>query len=377
LYSHIIDTLFTLCHRVKELLPVPNQKSGNSQNKSVAKLHLELLGTTKKDVDKLLAKYSLGAFKESTSDFWRALRRSQKPTRLERVLQEIDEGKIPWEDSDDDEEMDTGSVPSRNAIAAITSKPHGSKAAGGEAAAAREHEEQEEVAWLTMTAWELRESLAPDASSQDENPEWTDIHQQKHPEVVHFLEQRRTMKEKSRNSKGQQKQQLLPVKREAPRDAVSSPHVCEDAEADNDSDAAVENEAGVNAMPKRRKVDAAATDRDERGPAKSAKPVKSRTNNGASARGGGDKMASLDPSSSSIAVGDTEDEDDEPVLNQATTDTLADSKAISEKDKVRVCIDTCRRTSVFASVSYCSSTARSVVGMHTARCACFVCVHVI
>jgi hypothetical protein len=101
-------------------------------------------------VEKLLAKYSLSAFKEGTAQFWRVLRRAQKPTKLERVLQDIDEGKIPWEDSDEEEEATLASEASKRAAAASNSEGKGD-------AKPKEKEKEEGPKWLTLTAWELRQ----------------------------------------------------------------------------------------------------------------------------------------------------------------------------------------------------------------------------
>ena len=101
-------------------------------------------------MEKLLAKYSLSAFKEGTAQFWRVLRRAQKPTKLERVLQDIDEGKIPWEDSDEEEEATLASEASKRAAAASNSEGKGD-------AKPKEKEKEEGPKWLTLTAWELRQ----------------------------------------------------------------------------------------------------------------------------------------------------------------------------------------------------------------------------
>ena len=74
--------------------------------------------TKGKDVDKLLNKYSLAAFKESTASFWRKLRRVQEPTNLEKIMQDIEEGKIMLGNSEPpDSDLEEAEVAEKSASA--------------------------------------------------------------------------------------------------------------------------------------------------------------------------------------------------------------------------------------------------------------------
>ena len=278
---------------------------------TLAKVRLELMATTAKDVEKLLTKYSIPAFKESTVGFWRALRRVQPPTNLERVMVQIEDGIIQWNDP---EEADADEGPPPRAAAGSVVPSAGSPAKSPAKAAGRSKEgaavqggaqsrKGTQKRGFIMTAWELREALAPDKADEDENLEWTDIHQQEHPEVKRFLQSR---------SRGQQE-----------RDSAEVVMI-------------VDEEAEMAASkPKRRRVEA---------PAKGA-------GSSASARGikgdggAGSGKASVD--TSPISMADTEEEDEEEELDtrgakrkceKGATVQQNDGVAIDAKDKVSTCM---------------------------------------
>jgi hypothetical protein len=187
--------------RVKDLFPEAGRRQLGSRAaggsvKLRAEVREELLATTKKDVEKLLVKYSLGAFKEATAQFWRALRCAQKPTKLERVLKDIEEGKIPWEDSDDEEQIDSQSEQPASKRAAPPSKSEAKREGKQEQTAKEKREKEKEKEkekegpeWLKVTAWELRQAIDPDADPEgDDFNAFTEIHQEVNEEVRRYVQ---------------------------------------------------------------------------------------------------------------------------------------------------------------------------------------------
>jgi hypothetical protein len=246
--------------RVKELFPEAGGRQLGSRTaggsvKQRAELRAELLATTKKDVEKLLVKYSLGAFKEGTAQFWRVLRRAQKPTKLERVLKDIDEGKIPWEDSDDEEEVDSQS---EQAAASKRAAPPSKSEAKSEAKQEQTAKEKREN-WLKLTAWELRQVMDPDADPEDPAVfnAFTEIHQEANEEVRRHVQKRRNnmaqllAKTNKREARGVAQAKGGAGKRGA---GVS---LDEDADDETCMRGDVEEEVPATSVPKRRKVEAA------------------------------------------------------------------------------------------------------------------------
>ncbi len=256
--------------RVKDLFPEAGRRQLGSRAaggsvKLRAEVREELLATTKKDVEKLLVKYSLGAFKEATAQFWRALRCAQKPTKLERVLKDIEEGKIPWEDSDDEEQIDSQSEQPASKRAAPPSKSEAKREGKQEQTAKEKREKEKEKekekegpAWLKVTAWELRQAIDPDADPEgDDFNAFTEIHQEVNEEVRRYVQKRRSnmaqllAKTSKRDARGVSQAKGGAGKRGA------GTSLDEDADDETGMAGDVKEEVPVTSVPKRRKVEAA------------------------------------------------------------------------------------------------------------------------
>ena len=299
-----------LC-RVEDIFPEAGKKKVDEHAATLAKLRTELLSTTKKDASQLLEKYGLRAFKENTAGFWRALRRAQRPTNLERVIQDIDEGKIKWDDSDAEDVEQEAQRPSTSrapvpvpAVVAAANAAAAPVAAAPSNKAAAEDKRHKKRVGIVMSAWELREAFAPEADPLDDSVEsqWTKLHSQEHPEVKRYLIERKKLLERKRaNDKDPHQshvQEHLPLKKEPRRglQAKASAELARDAAEAGDEEMEKEHDnedvEGASPSPKRRKVEA-----------RGAGGVAS----GKSARG----RANLDVSPQATNLEDTEEEEEE------------------------------------------------------------------
>jgi hypothetical protein len=319
----------------------------------------ELLAATKKDIDALLAKYSLASFKEHTANFWRELRRAQPPTKLEKVMQDIDDGKIKWDETDAEEDEDEAPlisasreaaapsiVPSRDSARASVPDASSSRpavVAGPKVASPAKDAVQAKKNGLVLTAWELRESLtkSDDDDGEDEHglSEWLSIHSQTHPDVKAFLDQRNKRK-KEEQGKGKSAerrlQQVLPAKRESARATqakASAPSDRDAAEAGDEYEGFdsydEDDDEVVTSVPKRRRVEPV---KGAVGGADGGAGGKARGGRGADAAGG---STSAHTQNLADTVADTEEDDDEePVRHQGGTS--ADFNALNPKDKVSI-----------------------------------------
>ena len=285
-------------------------------------------------MDKLLAKYSTAAFKTSTAPFWRAVRSAQKPTTLQKIVNGIESGAIPWEDEDEEHvaslPASVAAEPTRAAPAPTPAPapaapslavpdstipaPASAVAAGNSAEGASSKAASRVVAPLqsagstgdgsgsrsgklgtgfVMSAWELREALDPDQALQDDYPDWSNIHNQTHPEVSKYLAERRTKEEM----------------RVALSKLTESKSALSDAELGSSDD-----DVEVVSMPKRRKVEAPGKKEGRR-------------------RAGVGGSANVDMSAS-MNAGDTEEEDDEEPKRRGGRGN--EPKAASAKDQALI-----------------------------------------
>lgn len=333
---------FSLC-RVKDLFP-ERKKLGSIPAKTVAEVRTGLLAATKKDIGALLEKYSLVSFKEHTANFWRELRRAQPATKLEKVMQDIDDGKIKWDETDAEEHEDEvplisasrddagpSAVSSRDAARAavpaasssapaVTAEP---KVTSPAKAAAQSRKKG-----LALTAWELRESLPKnndDGEEEEGFSEWLTIHAMTHPNVKAFLDQsnKRQKEEQGKGKRAErQQQQVLPAKRESARAThakAGASSDCDAAEADDEYDldaGADDKDEVVTSTPKRRKVE----------PVKGA-GGKARGRRGADAAGGS-------ASAHTQNLADTEEDEEEAARHQGLES--ADANSLNPKDKVSI-----------------------------------------
>jgi hypothetical protein len=287
--------------------------TGGTKQNACMKLRAELLATTRKDADRILEKYSLLSFKERTAPFWRALRLVQKPTKLERVLQEIEEGKIKWDDLDAEDDapvLPTSKAGAANSDAADVKQ---SKVAPrGEASS----KETEPGAGLVLSAWELREALDPQKAYDEDAVQWMEIHSQTHPDVQEFLKKRQQKRlAESRNS------QPAAAQWGSKRNVPPAEDAIEEAEVVTIDDG--EDDIGT-ASTKRRKVEA------------------SKRTGDVGRRGQGGNANSNKPGSVA-GDSDTEEEDEEPLTkkggkrnndDQVNDGAKAQARVINAKDQV-------------------------------------------
>jgi hypothetical protein len=191
--------------RVKDLFPEKNQLGslaaviGNNDTSaaSLSSVRTELMTTKGKDVEKLLNKYSLAAFKEGTVSFWRKLRRVQEPTNLEKIMQDIDEGKIKLGDSEPPgSDLEEAEVAEKSASAEPSTVSTAERCNRFNRRTSSEPSTVSAVAVpapLVMSAWDLRKALVPgcDPEADEATEEWNEIHSQTHPDIQDFLKRKR------------------------------------------------------------------------------------------------------------------------------------------------------------------------------------------
>jgi len=190
---------------VKHLFPEKSQQgslatvicNNDTSAASLLSVRTELMATKGKDVEKLLNKYSLAAFKEGTVSFWRKLRRVQEPTILEKIMQDIDEGKIKLGDSEppgsDLEEAEVAEKSASTEPSTVSTAERFNRVNCRISAEPSTVSAVAVPAPLLMSAWELREALVPggDANAEETIQEWTEIHSQTHPDIQDFLKRKR------------------------------------------------------------------------------------------------------------------------------------------------------------------------------------------
>jgi len=314
------------CFRVKTVFAEASRNRAHITSldpATVAKVRLELLTATTKDVDDLLSKYSIASFKDGAARFWGALRRAQPPTKLEKVMMQIEDGVIQW--NDEDEIEDEAPAPRAAAGSAV---PAGSPAKSPVKASRRavvdavqepaQAPRGRQKRGFMMTAWELKEALlgaASESVDEDDNQDWTDIHQQTHPEIKAYLQGRRSSGKEEQGS----------------------------AKAGGAREEVEEEGMAASSMPKRRRVDA---------------PVRGA---GASTGAGGKGVKGGAGGVKAVAdlAGDTEEDEDE---DDASGGGRASSEGASGKNGA-TSIDAKDKVSLSAYVYAC---------LHVCSCECVV-----
>ena len=322
---------------MKDLFPEKNQQGslaaviGNNDTSaaSLSSVRTELMTTKGKDVEKLLNKYSLAAFKESTASFWRKLRRVQEPTNLEKIMQDIDEGKIKLGDSEPPgSDLKEAEVAEKSASAEPSTVSTAERFNRFNRRTSAEPSTVSAVAVpapLVMSAWELREALVPggDPHAEESAQEWNEIHNQTHPDIQHFLAERK------RKRKDDQHRQAMSVNREAVSKTEERIRKKE-VPANKDGEEARDSSS----LPKRHKHEPAKGGSETH--LKAILTIPGVHVGGAGGKARASAAEDMDTSPVSINLGDTEEEEDEEPRGRggAGEQAGAEGKVLHPDDKV-------------------------------------------